>query len=107
MWLWAQYRHWLRAAMIVGTSLWCAAPAQAEDLIAREMRRGIIVSAAQCQYSRSSVWVVVGRYGVCMRYYLSTAGGQSPVPVVWMDGDQPGQTKVDEKSLQEEADDLS
>jgi hypothetical protein len=48
------------------------------------------MTPAQCAAHRSAVWVLVGQQGFCVRYYVSTAGGQGDTPVVFLEGDKLG-----------------
>lgn len=67
-----------------------ALPARAEIIPVAQMLRGVTMSQAQCAAQASAVWVVVARQGYCIRYYLSTAGGQGTKPVILLDGDKLG-----------------
>jgi hypothetical protein len=70
--------------------LLCGSVAHAEIFRVADMVRGTEVSEAQCAERPDSVWAVANGQGVCMRYYLSTAGGGGPAPVVFMSGDKFG-----------------
>src|SRR5215207_2534083 len=64
--------------------------ARAEIIPAATMARGVQMTHAQCASQQLAVWVTVGRSGYCIRYYLSTAGGQGSTPVVHLSGDKLG-----------------
>jgi pimeloyl-ACP methyl ester carboxylesterase len=65
------------------------APAGAELISLADLSRDKVVSAQQCAASPQSVFVAVAAHGYCVRYYLSTAGGQGARPVVFLQGDMP------------------
>src|SRR5260370_42253667 len=73
-----------------------AATGAAADIIKKEdMLRGITVTQAQCAAVPQTVWLNVSGHDFCVRYYLSTAGGEGPRPVVFLHGDYFG--KLDPK----------
>jgi hypothetical protein len=53
------------------------------------MLRGSDTTADACGAIRNAVWVTAYGQGVCMRYYLSTAGGKDDQPVAYLSGDKP------------------
>lgn len=65
-------------------------PARAEMLRVDDMLRGIDMTPAQCATTPNAVWVTAMGTSVCMRYYISTAGGKGANPVVFMQGDKFG-----------------
>jgi hypothetical protein len=64
--------------------------ANAEVIPVAQMVRGVSMTQTQCAAQALAVWVVVARNGYCIRYYLSTAGGQGLKPVVYLTGDKLG-----------------
>ena len=56
------------------------APAGAELISLADLSRDKIVSAKQCAATPRTVFVTVVGHGYCVRYYLSTVGGESPRP---------------------------
>ncbi|BAT61784.1 hypothetical protein GJW-30_1_04345 [Variibacter gotjawalensis] len=65
-------------------------PARAEIIPAAQMARGMYIPPQQCAAMPYAVWVVVGDKGYCVRYYLSTTGGEGQQPVVFLQGDRMG-----------------
>jgi hypothetical protein len=79
-------------------ALLIASPANAETIGKEEMLRGITMTQAQCVAIPQTVWVNAYGLNFCVRYYMSTAGGEGRHPVVFLDGDQLG--PLDDKALQ-------
>jgi hypothetical protein len=74
-----------------------AATGAAADIIKKEdMLRGVTITQAQCAAIPQAVWLNVSGHDFCVRYYLSTAGGEGPRPVVFLQGDYFG--KLDPKT---------
>jgi hypothetical protein len=69
--------------------LFAICPVRGETIKARDMLRGTDVTAEACAQIRNAVWVTVYGQGICMRYYISTAGGVDDLPVVFLNGDKP------------------
>jgi hypothetical protein len=67
--------------------LLAAAPACADIIRLVDMWHGLVMTQAQCAAVSQAVWVSVSGRSFCMRYYLSTAGGQGNRPVVFLNGD--------------------
>ena len=83
---------------IVLTGLLSMVPAARADIIKKDdMLHGITIGRAECQAIRDTVWINVDGRDFCVRYYLSTAGGEGRVPVVFMQGDYLG--KLDMKNM--------
>jgi pimeloyl-ACP methyl ester carboxylesterase len=117
----------MRAAVLAALALMATAagaaktPALAEVVRVDDMRRGVHITPAQCAATPNTVWVQVASGGHCIRYYVSTSGGQGDVPVVWLSGDKlgrynfrtrsfegaPNQRDVPTEMLQRKADNLS
>ena len=66
-----------------------AANVAVADIIKKEdLLRGISISREQCEATSQAVWLNVDGRDFCVRSYLSTAGGEGPRPVVFLQGDQ-------------------
>jgi hypothetical protein len=66
----------------------CAATGAGADIIKMEdMLRGITMTRPQCDAIPQTVWLKVSGRDFCVRYYLSTAGGEGTRPVVFIQGD--------------------
>jgi len=74
------------AALLAGA----ATASQAHIIPISELQQGIFMTQAQCAALPSAVWVIVQSRPYCIRYYLSTAGGEGPRPVVFLQGDKLG-----------------
>ena len=74
-------------AVALGLSL-LSAPACAEIITTSDMARGFSATPAQCATIPQAVWTAVAGRGFCIRYYLSTAGGQGTRPAVFLEGDR-------------------
>jgi hypothetical protein len=73
-----------------------AAEAGGEILRKDEMLRGVTMTRAQCATISQRVWLTVYGKDYCVRYYVSTAGGEGNRPVVFLQGDYFG--NLDPKS---------
>jgi hypothetical protein len=62
----------------------------AEIFKKEDLLRGITITRAQCDATEQTFWLNVHGRDFCVRYYLSTAGGESARPIVFLDGDQLG-----------------
>jgi hypothetical protein len=60
------------------------------------MLHGVTITRPQCAAIEQAVWVNVSGRDFCVRYYLSTAGGEGRRPVVFIQGDYFG--KLDPKT---------
>lgn len=82
----------IRRALAVSALAACALTqgVQAETFRVEDMIRGVNISSQQCSTIARAVWVNQHGYGFCIRYYLSTAGGESGKPIVFLQGDQFG-----------------
>jgi hypothetical protein len=67
-----------------------ATPAAADIIKKDDSLRGIPPDRAQCAAQPQAVWVNVDGMDFCVRYYMSTAGGEGPRPVVLLEGDHFG-----------------
>src|SRR5882724_8677310 len=83
-----------RAASAIALALAVAALATtgtAADIIKKDdVLRGFTTTQAQCAATAQTVWLRVDGQDFCVRYYLSTAGGEGTSPVVFLQGDYPG-----------------
>ena len=84
------------AAIALAGALTAATGAGADIIKKEDMLRGIAMTRAQCTAIAQAVWVTVSGRDFCVRYYLSTAGGEGPRPVVFLQGDYFG--KLDPKT---------
>jgi len=66
------------------------APAGAEIIRKEDMLRGITTTRDQCAATRQTLWLNVDKQDFCVRYFLSTAGGEGMRPVVFLQGDHFG-----------------
>ncbi len=64
--------------------------AQAEIIRVGDMLAGIQTSQPKCSLTGHAVWVEVHGQSFCIRYFLSTAGGATGKPIVFLQGDQFG-----------------
>src|SRR5262245_15820710 len=78
------------AALLVFGSL----PAEAHVVPVADMLRGITITPAQCAALPQTVWVKAYGRDFCIRYYLSTAGGEGSRPVVFLQGDRLGRLNL-------------
>lgn len=85
--------------------------ARADTIRLADMLRGITVTQAQCAAIHQTVWVSVMEQDFCIRYYISTAGGEGKEPVVFLQGDKLGrlntQSRVFEPRPEEKDTDTS
>ena len=65
-------------------------PARAEVISLADMLRGITMTPQQCAAKPLTVWINTSSGGYCMRYYLSTVGGEGRSPTVFLQGDRLG-----------------
>jgi hypothetical protein len=87
-------RAWTVVSLLGALS---AATSAGADVIKKEdMLHGITMTRPQCEAIAQTVWLNVSGHDFCVRYYLSTAGGEGPRPVVFIQGDYFG--KLDPKS---------
>ena len=78
------------STLVLATTFWQVDAAHAEIIPIANMLHGTTISAAQCAAKRDTVWVTAFNQGFCMRYYVSTAGGNGPTPIVLLSGDKLG-----------------
>jgi pimeloyl-ACP methyl ester carboxylesterase len=87
MWSLPIRRSALACALALASGLAAAFPATADIIRKEDMLRGISMTHAQCSAITDTVWVTVSGRDFCVRYYLSTAGGEGLRPVVFIQGD--------------------
>jgi len=76
------------ASAVALTGLLLTASGAAADIIKKEdMLRGIKTTRTQCEAIPQALWLNVDRQDFCVRYYLSTVGGDGLRPVVFLQGD--------------------
>src|SRR6476659_7660027 len=76
------------AVLSFGLAVAIAAAAAATPLASdRDMVTGVSVTEADCRAQIGSVWVKVGNRGFCVRFWLSTDGGNKDEALVAFHGD--------------------
>jgi hypothetical protein len=78
-------RTWVSIAL--AGALMAATGAEAEIIKKEDMLHGITITRPQCAAIEQAVWVNASGRDFCVRYYLSTAGGEGTRPVVFIQGD--------------------
>jgi pimeloyl-ACP methyl ester carboxylesterase len=71
-------------------ALSAASRVDAEIFKKEDLLRGTTITQAQCDATPLTFWLSVHGRDFCVRYYLSTAGGEGSRPVVFLQGDQLG-----------------
>jgi hypothetical protein len=84
------------SAISLAGALLAATGAPAEIFKKADLLRGITITHAQCEATLQTLWLNVHGRDFCVRYYLSTAGGEGPRPVVFLQGDELG--KINRKT---------
>jgi hypothetical protein len=74
-------------AIVLAVAALAANGAWADIIKKEDMLRGIVTTRAQCAATPQAVWVSAYGREFCVRYYLSTAGGEGVRPVVFLQGD--------------------
>jgi hypothetical protein len=88
MTVWQQIGRFRSSCAIALAVLMSTATTTRADIIKKEdMLRGITMTRAQCDAIHDTAWVNVFGRDLCVRYYVSTAGGEGRRPVVFMQGD--------------------
>lgn len=83
----------VRALALAGALL-AATDAGAEVFKKEDLLRGFTTTQAQCDAIAQTLWLKVDGRDFCVRYYLSTAGGEGLRPVVFLQGDQLGRVNA-------------
>lgn len=78
------------AAMLLAIAGFAADPAGAEIIKKEDTLRGFTMTREECAAKPQTFWLNVYGQDYCVRYYLSTAGGQGSIPVVILNGDYNG-----------------
>jgi hypothetical protein len=95
----------LLVASVSVLSIAGADPISAEIIRLSDLQNGITMTPAQCAALPSAVWVSVKNRSFCMRYFLSTAGGDGSRPVVYLSGDKIGTLNMKTGAWTSSADD--
>jgi pimeloyl-ACP methyl ester carboxylesterase len=78
------------SAILLAGSVLATTGAGAEIFKKEDLLRGITITRAQCDATEQTFWLSLYGHDYCVRYYLSTAGGEGKRPVVFLQGDQLG-----------------
>jgi dienelactone hydrolase len=95
----------LFGVVLFGT--FAATASHAEKVPMAVMGKGKFMTKEECVALPQAVWIKAMGRDICMRYYLSTAGGQGSRPVVFLQGDAPSTKDVDTADLVKYADRIS
>src|SRR4051794_39877286 len=87
---WSRAARGSFAAMLLAVAGVAAGPAGAEIIRKEDMLRGITMTREECAAKPETLWLRVYDQNFCVRYYLSTAGGQGSRPVIILNGDSNG-----------------
>src|SRR5258708_28688397 len=72
----------------LGVVFFAATGARSEIFKKEDLLRGVAITHAQCDATPQTLWLNVHGRDFCVRYYLSTVGGEGKRPVVVLQGDQ-------------------
>ena len=92
----AKYARWSNlargslAAILLAVASLASDRAGAEILRKEESLRGITMTREECAAKPQTMWLNVYNQDFCVRYYLSTAGGEGTRPVIILNGDHNG-----------------
>jgi len=78
------------AGAVLVLPLLAATPTHAEVIRAADMLQGVTITQPQCAAVPDTVWVKVFGRPFCVRYYISSSGGEGRRPVVFLQGDKFG-----------------
>jgi dienelactone hydrolase len=87
---WSKAARGSLAAVLLAIAGLAADRAGADIIKKEDTLRGITMTREECAAKPHTVWINVYRQDFCVRYYISTAGGQGARPVVFMNGDSNG-----------------
>jgi pimeloyl-ACP methyl ester carboxylesterase len=87
---WSRVVRGSLAAMLLAIAGLAADPAGAEIIKKEDTLRGITMTREECAAKPQTMWLNVYGQDFCVRYYLSTAGGEGSRPVVILNGDHNG-----------------
>jgi hypothetical protein len=76
--------------MALAAAALAASGVGAEIIKKEDMLHGITTTRDQCAATPSTLWLNVDNQDFCVRYYLSTAGGEGARPVIFLTGDHFG-----------------
>jgi pimeloyl-ACP methyl ester carboxylesterase len=85
---WSRVVRGLFAAILLAVV--AADPAAAEIIRVEDMLRGIRMTREECAAKPQTFWLNIYGRDYCLRYYLSTAGGEGTRPVIILNGDSLG-----------------
>jgi pimeloyl-ACP methyl ester carboxylesterase len=91
---WSNVLRFSLAVMLLASAGFAATPAGAEIIKKEDTLRGITMTREECAAKPQTLWLNVYGQDYCVRYYLSTAGGQGSQPVVILNGDHNGPVDV-------------
>jgi len=83
-----------RAFLVLFGALITESGVNAEIFKKEDLMRGTTITHAQCEATAQTLWLNVDGRDFCVRYYLSTAGGEGARPAVILQGDQLGKFNV-------------
>jgi hypothetical protein len=78
------------AAIAIVGILFATSGADGEIFKKEDLLRGVTITHAQCDATAQALWLSVDGRDFCVRYYLSTAGGEGTHPVIVLQGDELG-----------------
>jgi hypothetical protein len=78
------------SGVVLAVVLLAANGAAAEIIRKQDLLHGITIPHSQCEATPHTLWLNVHGRDFCVRYYLSTAGGEGSRPIVFLQGDQLG-----------------
>jgi hypothetical protein len=87
---WSKVARGPLAAIVLAVAGVAADRAGAEIIKKEHTLRGITMTREECAANPHTVWLNVYGRDFCVRYYLSTAGGEGARPVVYFSGDSNG-----------------
>jgi pimeloyl-ACP methyl ester carboxylesterase len=96
--IWRLRRTATATAVLTAAAAVAASGAGAEIIKKDDMMRGITTTRERCAATAQTLWLNVDKQDFCVRYYLSTAGGEGTRPVVFLQGDYFG--NVDPRTWQ-------
>jgi hypothetical protein len=79
-----------RASLALTGALLIPIGTHADIIKLDDMLHGITITRAQCAALTRAVWISADGQEFCVRYYISTAGGDGRIPVVFLQGDRFG-----------------
>jgi hypothetical protein len=88
-----------RASMAMVGALSAPTGTHADIIKVGDMLHGITITRAQCTAIVQAVWISADGQDFCVRYYLSTAGGEGRTPVVFLQGDRFGKLDLSTNSF--------